>query len=240
MTPAYPKRFSFGLPSTVALATLLLGLAGPSPSGSQASAAPLAEVVAAVPASPAPGPGPVAAPAPPTPAATVAGTASDPIGILRHAKERYLSRLPYGPEIRRVARAHHLDSLLLVSVVEAESSFQPDAVSSKGALGLMQLMPFHFDGSEQPLDPDVNLEAGAEYLAQLENRFDGNLDLVLAAYHAGPAAVERWGGVPPYRSTRAYLNRVLTRYRDHWGSLERSLMLSGRPAAAAAAAQRGS
>ncbi len=250
MTPAYPKRFSLGLTSTVVLATLFLGLAGPSPSGSQASAAPLAiAATAAAVEPPAPGNSPADSPAVlvPLPVAGAAARAAalpasvpiaDPIGVLRRAKERYMDQLPFGSEIRRVARAHRLDSLLLASVVEAESSFQPDAVSSKGALGLMQLMPFHFDGTEQPLDPDVNLEAGASYLAELEHRFDGDLDLVLAAYHAGPAAVERWGGVPPYRTTRAYVGRVLTRYREHWGSVERRLILSGRPAAAVL--QRGS
>jgi soluble lytic murein transglycosylase-like protein len=247
MTPAYPKRFSPSLTSTVVLATLLLGLAGPSPSGSQAAAAPLTVAVATVvppapEASPhAPGalvPEPVAGAAARTAWLPTAVPIADPIGILRRAKERYMDQLPFGNEIRRVARVHRLDSLLLASVVEAESSFQPDAVSSKGALGLMQLMPFHFDDTEQPLDPDVNLEAGASYLAELEHRFDGDLDLVLAAYHAGPAAVERWGGVPPYRTTRAYVHRVLTRYREHWGSVERRLILSGRPAAAVL--QRGS
>ncbi len=135
------------------------------------------------------------------------------------ARDRYIAALPYGPEIRRAARSQGLDTLLVASVVEAESSFRPDAVSPKGALGLMQLMPIHFAADDRPLDPAVNLAAGAEYLAEMKRRFDGDLELTLAAYHAGPTAVERWGGLPPYRETRRYVDRVLELYHEHQTSL---------------------
>jgi soluble lytic murein transglycosylase len=139
------------------------------------------------------------------------------------ARERYLASIPYSQEIRRAARSQGLDSLLLASVVEAESAFRPDAVSPKGALGLMQLLPLHFAAHEEPFDPAVNLATGAEYLAQMRRRFDGDLELALAAYHAGPSAVERFGGLPPYRETRQYVGRVLDLYRVHQSSLsERS------------------
>jgi hypothetical protein len=132
--------------------------------------------------------------------------------------DSYLLSLPFGREIRRAARAHRLDGLLLASVVEAESSFRPDAVSPKGALGLMQLLPLHFAAEEQPFDPAINLATGAEYLASLERRFDGDLELALAAYHAGPTAVERYGGLPPFRETQVYVGRVLDRWRAHRAS----------------------
>ena len=83
-------------------------------------------------------------------------------------------------------------------------------------------MPVHFEGIERPFDPEVNLRVGTRYLAGLERRYDGDLELALAAYHAGPGAVERWGGVPPYRSTRHYVGRVLELYREHRTSLEQA------------------
>jgi len=127
----------------------------------------------------------------------------------------YVRNLPFGPEIERTARRHRLDALLLASVVEVESSFQPDAVSPKGAVGLMQLMPFHLADGVVPVDPRRNLELGATYLATLKQRYGGNLALTLAAYHAGPGAVDRFGGVPPYASTQQYVRRVLSLYGEH-------------------------
>jgi hypothetical protein len=132
--------------------------------------------------------------------------------------EDYLHSLPFGREIAHAADASRIDRLLLASVVETESSFRPDAVSPKGALGLMQLLPLHFDAGERPFDPRVNLAVGAEYLAELERRYDGDLELALAAYHAGPGTVARYGGLPPYRETRVYIGRVLERWRAHRAS----------------------
>ncbi len=129
--------------------------------------------------------------------------------------DRYLDSLPFGREIRGAAQRYGLDSLLLVSIVEAESSFRPDAVSEKGALGLMQLMPMHFVPSDRPLDPAVNLNLGARYLRDLRQRYRGDLELALAAYHAGPGAIDRFGGLPPYRETKRYVGRVLRLYGEH-------------------------
>jgi soluble lytic murein transglycosylase-like protein len=122
-----------------------------------------------------------------------------------------LAGRPFAAEIRAVAGRYALDPLLVAAVVEVESNYAPHAVSEKGAVGLMQLMPLHFDGAHPPLDPRDNLERGARYLAALERRF-GDLAAALAAYHAGPGAVERAGGRAPYRSTRAYVERVLSTY----------------------------
>ncbi len=134
------------------------------------------------------------------------------------AEREFLRGLPYGDVIQQVADDNRLDGLLLAALVEVESSFLPDAVSPVGAVGLTQVMPStaQWLGTAGDLtDPDSNLEVGARYLSQLLDRFDGNLELALAAYNAGPAAVVKYGGMPPYRETRRYVSRVLTLYADH-------------------------
>ncbi len=134
------------------------------------------------------------------------------------AEREFLRGLPYGDVIQQVADDNRLDGLLLAALVEVESSFLPDAVSPVGAVGLTQVLPStaRWLGAPGDLtDPDSNLEAGARYLAQLLDRFDGNLELALAAYNAGPAAVLKYGGMPPYRETRSYVTRVLALYADH-------------------------
>ncbi|MEO8276146.1 MAG: lytic transglycosylase domain-containing protein [Thermoanaerobaculia bacterium] len=153
--------------------------------------------------------------------AHVSTTAADQFRLIqegdlrRKATDRYLDSVPFGREIRGAAQRYDVDSLLIASVVEAESSFRPDAVSDKGALGLMQLMPLHFEPSDEPLDPTVNLNLGARYLRDLRNRYGGDLELALAAYHAGPGTIDRFGGLPPYRETQAYVGRVMRLYNEH-------------------------
>jgi len=136
------------------------------------------------------------------------------------AAESYVRALPFGREIDDAARRHEIDVLLLASIVEAESNFRPDAISPKGALGLMQLMPLHFADDARPFDPAENLDRGARYLESLSERYDGDLELALAAYHAGPGTIERYGGAPPWKETRRYVDRVLTLYREHRANLE--------------------
>jgi soluble lytic murein transglycosylase-like protein len=136
------------------------------------------------------------------------------------ARRRYVVGLPYGEQIFTAARRHGLDSLLVASLVEAESSFLPRAVSPQGAVGLMQVMPatgrgLGPGGALDLGDPTVNLDVGVRYLRNLLTDYDGDLELALAAYNAGPAAVDRFDGVPPYRETRAYLARVLSTYVEH-------------------------
>ena len=145
-----------------------------------------------------------------------------PAGDRPHpTSDGYLERLPFSREIRGAAKRYGVDSLLLASIIEAESSFRPDAVSTKGALGLMQLMPLHFVATGpsiepvDPLDPTVNLNLGARYLRDLRKRYDGDLELALAAYHAGPGTIDRFGGLPPYRETQVYVSRVLKLYSAH-------------------------
>lgn len=123
-------------------------------------------------------------------------------------------------DIARVASRHRIDPLLLASLVEAESGFRIDAVSRKGALGLTQVMPATARelGVSEPdrllEDVDLALDTGARYLLLLHRRFGNDLPLLLAGYNAGPGAVARHGGVPPYAETRAYVRRVLAGYQQ--------------------------
>jgi soluble lytic murein transglycosylase-like protein len=127
---------------------------------------------------------------------------------------------PAGSDLRAlavdVARRHGLDPDLVLAVVGVESGFRPEAVSRKGAMGLMQLMPATAGslGVEDALDPAQNLDGGVRHLGTLLTLYGGDLVRALAAYNAGEGAVARHGGVPPYRETRAYVKKVLERYRD--------------------------
>lgn len=116
--------------------------------------------------------------------------------------------------VEHLAAAYGVDARLVHAVVAAESGYQPAAVSRKGAMGLMQLMPATARqyAVADPFDPRANLEAGIQHLKKLLDRFE--LPLALAAYNAGEQAVERFGGIPPYRETRAYVAQVLSRLRD--------------------------
>jgi soluble lytic murein transglycosylase-like protein len=136
-----------------------------------------------------------------------------------------LHRLPYGEQISAAARRHRVDALLLAAMVEAESSFDADVVSPRGAIGLLQVMPEMAAGFgvADPSDPQVNLDLGARYFSELLRRFAGDVELALAAYNAGPAAVERYGGVPPYRETNRFIARVLDRYAAHHLELHASV-----------------
>jgi soluble lytic murein transglycosylase-like protein len=114
------------------------------------------------------------------------------------------------------ARRHGLAPELVAAVAAVESAFDPSAVSPKGAQGLMQLMPATAAslGVADAFDPAANLDGGSRHLRALLERYDGNLEKALAAYNAGEGAVQRHGGVPPYRETREYVKRVLERYRQ--------------------------
>ena len=113
----------------------------------------------------------------------------------------------------RHAEAHAVNPALVRAVIQAESAWNTRAVSSKGALGLMQLMPSTATemGVDDPFDPIQNIRAGVRYLRQLLDRYDGNPELALAAYNAGPGAVAKYGQkVPPYRETQAYVRKIIS------------------------------
>jgi len=106
---------------------------------------------------------------------------------------------------------------LLKAIIKAESDFDPLAVSKKGASGLMQIMPQNFEplGIKDPFDPWQNINAGARYFKQMYDRFNGKLSLSLAAYNAGPTAVDRYKTIPPYEETEEYVRRVLKYYYNY-------------------------
>jgi soluble lytic murein transglycosylase-like protein len=110
---------------------------------------------------------------------------------------------------------HDIDVELLASVVHAESAGRTNAVSRTGAQGLMQLMPGTARnlGVKDSFQPDQNINGGTAYLDALLTRYHDNLALALAAYNAGPAAVDKYRGIPPYRETRAYVARVMTEFK---------------------------
>ncbi|MCQ4347450.1 lytic transglycosylase domain-containing protein [Pseudomonas stutzeri] len=124
--------------------------------------------------------------------------------------------LPYASQVAAAAAAHRLPEALLHAVIRSESNYDPLAVSGRGAIGLMQLMPdtARALGVSDPWDPAANIHGGARYLRQLLQMFDGDLSLALAAYNAGPGAVLRQGrAIPPYAETRRYVPQVMERFR---------------------------
>ena len=113
--------------------------------------------------------------------------------------------------IESAAKEAGIDPELFDALIQTESAYDPNARSRAGALGLTQLMPdtARSLGINNPLDPTENLKGGAAYLSQMLQKFNGDAKLALAAYNAGPGAVERYGGIPPYAETQKYVERVL-------------------------------
>jgi len=123
------------------------------------------------------------------------------------------AELTIDEHIKEVAARHGVRADLVAAVIEAESDFNPRAVSRRGARGLMQLMPKTAKrlGVADPFDPKENIEGGVKHLRAMMDRFDNNIPLALAAYNAGEVAVIKYRGVPPYRETRAYVKRIMKR-----------------------------
>jgi len=140
------------------------------------------------------------------PPATTNATATSPaINLDREGTDRIVTE---------AADRHRVDQALIRAVIQTESGWNPSAVSRKGAAGLMQLLPVTAQrfGVSDVFNPRQNVDAGARYLKVLLDRYNGDLDLALAAYNAGEGAVARHGGVPPFRETRDYVQKVQNQY----------------------------
>lgn len=123
----------------------------------------------------------------------------------------------YNHIIAEAADKYGIEPALLKAIIMVESSYNHRAISKKGAVGLMQLMPRTAAalGVEDVYDPQHNVNGGAKYIRQLLNNFDGNLELALAAYNAGTTKVRKYNGIPPFRSTRIYIKKVFEYYRHY-------------------------
>ncbi|MGH8529880.1 MAG: lytic transglycosylase domain-containing protein [Nevskiales bacterium] len=127
----------------------------------------------------------------------------------------------YQAMIDEYARVYDVDAALVKAVMRVESCFDLKARSKVGARGLMQLMPATAAelGVSDSFNADQNIRGGVQYLSMMLKRFNSNLKLALAAYNAGPGAVERHRGIPPFRETQAYVKRVMTHYKQYTASL---------------------
>ena len=128
-----------------------------------------------------------------------------------------LNTQSFSSEIRGAAQFNAVEESLIRAIIHAESAYQVDAQSPKGAQGLMQLMPTTQREMQvsNPFDPALNIDGGTRYLADLLLEFNGDISLAAAAYNAGPTAVHKYGGVPPYDETREYVRRVNILYRRY-------------------------
>lgn len=132
-------------------------------------------------------------------------------------KQFFANAVPFGDIIHEKAAKYDVDPALVAAVIETESRFHPQARSRVGARGLMQLMPKtgRWLGARNLNDPDQNIDAGVKYLKYLQARFNGDLRKAVAAYNAGEGNVRRYNGVPPFRETRSYVKKVMTRKQKY-------------------------
>lgn len=134
----------------------------------------------------------------------------------KQAPQILSNQVPSSQTFSEVARAAGLPTALLEALVAQESGGNPNAVSNSGAIGLTQLMPQTAASlGVNPWNPTQNLIGGAQYLAQQLHTFHGNIPQALAAYNAGPGAVESYGGIPPYTQTQQYVTRVMQLYQQY-------------------------
>jgi soluble lytic murein transglycosylase-like protein len=226
MQPAAPAPTTLQPPALLAHAAAPATVAAvPAPVAATTPA-----VAPAAPAPPAPAEAPKPAAAPQKPAvpamlaivhAAAAPKPEDEVERLRKAADLLVQvnmalgepQSPYGKIIYDVAIRHSINPHLVAALIHVESSFNPRALSPKGACGLMQLLPetarrFGLTRKKDLYDPRKNLEAGVRYLKWLADRFGGDTQKILAAYNAGEGAVQRFGGIPPYQETQSYVQKI--------------------------------
>lgn len=136
---------------------------------------------------------------------------------MKYHKNPTLYIKDYTEQIQKASEKFGIESSLIKAVIHAESSFNHRAISSKGAQGLMQLMPYTADelSVDDPYDPEDNIFGGTKYLSMLMDRFDNDKQLAIAAYNAGPESVESYKGVPPYEETKNFVKKVLKYYNEY-------------------------
>ena len=148
-------------------------------------------------------------------------------GITQNVSKNLFSRLKISNKevvfhdiILEAAEEHDVDPALVKAIIMAESGYNPAAISKKGAIGLMQLMPATASdlGVEDLFNPEHNVNAGVRYLKRLLNQFEGDISLALAAYNAGSRKVKKFQGIPPYKSTQYYVKKVFEYYQYYQGS----------------------
>ena len=134
-------------------------------------------------------------------------------------KAAVMVKTGYHAIIQQAGLRHGVEAALIQAIIMAESSFNPRAVSNRGAAGLMQLMPATADsmGVEDKFDPEHNIDGGVRYFKRLLVRFDDDTRLALAAYNAGARKVRQYNGIPPYTATRSYIARVFKYYQTYKG-----------------------
>jgi hypothetical protein len=158
-----------------------------------------------------------------------------PFDLSYSAERRALFGTAYDGIIEKAAKEYDIDASLISALIRAESNYEPRAVSRKGARGLMQLMPATAKrlSVRASFDPAANVRGGVRYLRELVDRFGHQPELVLAAYNAGEGAVQTYGGVPPYRETIAYVDRIMTWWKAAGASAPPSAAGSSPDASAA-------